>query len=87
MSILGHASHEKEIQGEKDKRNTMECTFPETSNGEELGGVGEFGQESLREGRVKSLELVVTPSGWLWESGRRGPSVLEDQTHDGSIQS
>lgn len=43
MSILGHASHDKEIQGEKDKRNTMECTLLETSNGEELGGVGEFG--------------------------------------------
>lgn len=39
MSILGHGSHEKEIQREKkDKRNTMECTLLETSNWKELGG-------------------------------------------------
>ena len=43
MSILGYGSEKEEKLGERDKGNDLECTLLETSNWEELGGVGEFG--------------------------------------------
>lgn len=58
MSVLGHGSHEKEIQREKDKGNTMECTLLEMSNWEDWGELRNVGREALKRGGLNH---------WSWQ--------------------
>ena len=58
MSILGHGSCENEIQGEKDKGNTMQCTLLGTSNWEDWGELKNLGRKALEMGGLNH---------WSWQ--------------------